>query len=141
MNWLIFEIKWFFKMNWPVLLFTVLLVCGGLLSYLWMKNYEPPPERIEIEAKGIIANIRNTGAWSIYDTEVKFTDGSIILLTYTMLQRYKLKRGQNISVIYSFRKGRTIKIHLNVREKLKKDNENGKEKERIKKESNDEKKS
>lgn len=113
-----FEIKWFFKyklkeaffLNWPVLLLVVLMVCGGLGLYSWMKNYESPPERIEVEACGVIANIRNTGAFNIYDTEIKFTDGSIIMLRYHMVKRYKLKHGQNIRVIYSSRKGRIIKI-------------------------------
>lgn len=110
MSMIMFEIKWFFKMNWPVLLLVVFLVCGVLGLYSCMKDYEPPPERIEIEASGIIMDIRNTGAFNIYDTEIKFDDGSIMLLTYTMVRHYKLKIGQDIRIIYSSRRGRRIEF-------------------------------
>lgn len=114
MNWfdsLIFEIKWFLKINWTVLLFAIVLACGISSLYFWMKTYEPPPEQIKIEAQGVIVDIRNTGAWNIYDTEIKFADGSIILLRYSTVRNYKLKHGQNIKIIYSSRRGRTIKIN------------------------------
>jgi len=124
MNWfdsLIFEIKWFFKLNWPILLFTLFLLCVVLGLYSFMKNYEPPPERIEVEAQGVISGIRNTGAFCIYDTEIKFTDGSIIMLQYSTVRHHKLKHGQSIKIIYSSRRGRVIKIN----KQTKREKENG----------------
>ena len=110
-----FEIKWFFKMNWPVLLFAAAILACGIPAAHFVKDaayivkyYEPPPERITIEAQGVVANIRSTGAWCMYDTEVQFTDGSIFLLQYSVVQKYKLKRGQKIKIIRSSYRGRTI---------------------------------
>ncbi len=103
-----FEIKWFFKMNWPVLLFVAVILACGIPAAHFVKDYEPPSEQIRVEAQGVVANIRNTGAWSVYDTEVQFTDGSIFLLRYSVVQKYKLKRGQKIKIIHSSYRGQTI---------------------------------
>ncbi len=106
-----FEIKWFFMMNWPVLLLVAVMLACGISAAYFVKDYEPPPERIIVEAQGVIAGIRNTGAWSIYDTEVKFEDGSIILLRYHTVQHYKLKHGQSIKIIYSSYRGRIVEMN------------------------------
>lgn len=105
-----FEIKWFFKVNWPWLLFVAIMIGLGFPAYHGMKNYTPPPEQITIEAEGVVANIRNTGAWYVHDTEVQFTDGSIFLLRYSVVQKYKLKRGQKIKIVRSSYRGQTIKM-------------------------------
>ena len=106
-----FEIKWFFKMNWPYVLLVALILAFGIPVAQIMKNYEPPPERITVEAQGVILGIRNTGAWNVNDTEIKFTDGSIFLLRYSTVLHYKLKHGQNIRIIYSSYRGRVIEIN------------------------------
>ena len=111
MNIIWFEIKWFFRLNWPILLFTIVLICGIPGLYSWMKNYKPPPEQIRIEAQGIIVGIRNTGAWNVNDTEIKFADGSIFLLPYSTVQHYGLKHGQDIKITYSSRRRRVIEIN------------------------------
>lgn len=111
MSMIIFEIKWFFSQNWLTLLFVLLLVFIGLFLFSIMRGYEPPPEQIKIEIEGTIAGIRNTGAWNVNDTEIKFADGSIFLLSYHTVQHYKLKHGQKIKITYSSYKGRVIEIN------------------------------
>jgi len=50
-------------------------------------------EEIKILVEGKLISIRATGAWNIYDTELKFDDGSMLLVTYNFYRCNQLKEG------------------------------------------------
>ena len=80
---------------WVILLIILML---GVVCMTIMKNAPPRTERIQVLATGKLISIRATGSFSIYEIELKFEDGSMILVTYSFSRRNDLKVGRSYEI-------------------------------------------
>jgi len=88
--------------NWEAILFCLvvillaLFVCGLflLLSY----NSPPRTEQIQLLAEGKLVNIHATGSFNIYEIELKFEDGSMLLMTYSFCRNNNLRVGKSYKI-------------------------------------------
>ena len=110
MNWyqsIWWEIKYWLSWHWIGL--TVGIIMSILIAlFVWKVKDVPvdvlfPPrvERIENIIEGKLLSIRATGAWECTDTELKFENGSMILVTYSFSRRNNLKAGRKYKIWYS----------------------------------------
>lgn len=116
---IIFNIKWHFKYAWVWYLFiTIVLIATGFVywgctsdttnNYLERIHQEYlDSERVKELARGKLVSLRNTGSFSIYDMELKFEDGSIVLMTYSFCRSNGIREGQYYQIwqssIYGYR--------------------------------------
>lgn len=116
-----FEIKWFFRhtMLWGnliVFLFVPLIFYGtwkglhsnALRNCLEARNQRYlASERKELLGIGKVITLRHTGRFNVYDTELKFEDGTILMLTYRFVREHNIKEGGKYKIwrssIYGFR--------------------------------------
>lgn len=95
---------------WQKLLFYVvlliLIICFGILVKS-AKNAPPRTEETRILSVGKLVNIRATGDFGIYNTELKFEDGSMLLVTYSFSREHNLRVGVKykiwVSSFYGYR--------------------------------------
>ena len=71
-------------------LLALIIIIGTCVVEL--KN-NPRTEETKILAVGELVNIRATGDFGIYNTELKFRDGSMLLVTYSFSRRHNLRVG------------------------------------------------
>lgn len=110
MNW--YQSMWWnikYELNYHWVGIAAGIVVSILLGlFVWKVKDVPievwcPPriDRITNLAEGNLVSIRSTGAFSSCDTELKFADGSMILVTYGFSRRNNLKEGHQYKIWYS----------------------------------------
>ena len=118
MNWyqsIIWEIKYYARENWMgyliglVLSASVVVVVYGMAKVPKDVLFPPSIDRITNLAEGKLINIRATGSFTYTDTELKFEDGSMILVTYGFSRRNNLKEGGQYKIWYSSIYGKRCK--------------------------------
>ena len=88
-------------LNWEIVfkLIAISIVIVGFVCIIrQVKNAPPRIEQIRILAEGQLVSIRATGSFCIYDTELKFDDGSMLLMTYSFCRTNRLKIGKNYKI-------------------------------------------
>jgi len=107
-------LKDWFYWNWSLLFVIIviiaILVLAGLFFYGIAGNAPPRTEQIKILAVGKLVSIRATGAWNIYDTELKFDDGSMLCVTYSFSRKHNLRVGVRYKIWDSSRWGYRCKL-------------------------------
>lgn len=96
--------------NWSQILFwiVILIIIACIGTCIYESTTAPPRrEQIRILAEGKLISIRATGSFSVYDTELKFEDGSMLLMTYSFCRSNRLRVGKNykiwVSSFYGYR--------------------------------------
>ena len=79
-----------------LILILVLLVISTVAIKDQINN--PPTEQIQILAVGKLLHIRATGSFNIYDTELKFEDGSMLCVTYSFSREHNLREGLHYKI-------------------------------------------
>lgn len=99
---------WLYWVDWVRMFFVVvvftILTCG-VMCIKQIKDAPPRREQIKTLAVGELINIRATGDFSVYNTELKFKDGSMLVVTYSFSRRYNLRVGQRYKIWKSSRYG------------------------------------
>ncbi|MHA1302514.1 MAG: hypothetical protein ACTSPI_02285 [Candidatus Heimdallarchaeaceae archaeon] len=86
---------------WAILLIVaVIIFIVGVMTFCII-TAPPHVEYIENLACGKLISIRATGSFNIYDTELKFEDGSMLLMTYSFCRRNNLREGESYQIWHS----------------------------------------
>ena len=118
MNWyqnIWWEIKYWLQYHW-IGLIDGLCILACVFIVVWKIDQIPPDvlfpprvERVESIVEGKLISIRATGAFDYADTELKFEDGTMILVTYGFSRRNNLKAGHHYKIWYSSFHGKRCK--------------------------------
>lgn len=86
---------------WPRMFFYIVLLVIIIYMGTCIKIWKDAPPRIEqtkILAVGKLISIRSTGSFNIYDTELKFDDGSMLCVTYWFSREHNLRVGMKYKI-------------------------------------------
>jgi len=98
------EINDFLSYSTPSIIWiSSMIIIIFLLIYLYfnLTSGGSIPEQIEVLAKGRLVNIRSTGAFYTHDTELKFDDGSMLLMIYSFTRNHSLKENHDYMIWWS----------------------------------------
>lgn len=86
---------------------SIILLCILFVgSFVFLIASKPSPiERTIPLAEGKLINIRAIGAWSISNVELKFEDGSMLLVTYRFSRDNQLKEDRYYKIWWSSKHG------------------------------------
>lgn len=78
----------------------IIILIVLFFSITVIKNAKDNPriEQTKILAVGKLISIRSTGSWCIYDTELKFDDGSMLCVTYSFSREHNLRVGMKYKI-------------------------------------------
>jgi hypothetical protein len=108
-----FNVKWHLKINWRfyfvsfLMISTAMLFCGIRKGYFLketlkrMRETRLASEQIVLLADGKLLTLRNTGSYNVYDMELKFENGSILLMTYSFCRSNNIREGRHYKIGYS----------------------------------------
>lgn len=88
---------WYWERVFFYIVLLVLIICMGTCVYE-VKNAPPRTEQTKILAVGELIGIRSTGSFCIYDTELKFDDGSMLCVTYSFSRANNLRVGMRYKI-------------------------------------------
>lgn len=102
MHKILSKVAWYWRWHW--LSFVAAIAVSGVAVIFWYIARLPPAapkqkqEQIIHLAEGKLIGYRCTGAWSHYDMELKFDDGSIILVSYPFCQENNIREGRSYKI-------------------------------------------
>lgn len=93
--------EWLYWIDWLRIWFWMVVLTIVMCCAICIKTVRDAPPRVEetrILAVGELTSIRATGDFGIYNTELKFEDGSMLVVTYSFSRRHNLRVGMRYKI-------------------------------------------